>query len=110
MTTEATVTEMQINGVTYVRKDSVREPIPNGKRSVVVVDRGWIFAGDVTEENGRVYLDRAVWVFRWESIGFAAVLENPKQKGIDIRKLPSRVDVPAGSEIFRMPVGDTWGL
>ncbi len=83
---------------------------PNGKRIVLVVDRGWIFAGDVTEENGRIYLDRAVWVFRWESVGFAAVVEDPKKAKADIRKLSTRVDVPADAEIFRLPVGDSWGL
>lgn len=83
---------------------------PNGKRIVLVVDRGWIFAGDVTEENGRIYLDRAVWVFRWESVGFAAVVEDPKKSKADIRKLSTRVDVPSDAEIFRLPVGDSWGL
>ena len=82
----------------------------NKQRAVVVVDRGWIFAGDVTEENGRIYLDRAVWVFSWERIGFAAVVENPKQPGVDIRLMPTRVDVPAGSEVYRLPVASDWGL
>jgi hypothetical protein len=106
----AQVNEISLNGVEYVRKDSVSTPVAPGNRAVIVVDRGWIFAGDVTEENGRIYLDRAVWVFRWESIGFQAVIEDPKNKKIDIRKMPTRVDVPKGSEIFRCPVGDSWGL
>ena len=97
---------IEVNGIQYVRADKA----PNGNRAVVVVDRGWIFAGDVTEQNGRIYLDRAVWVFRWESIGFAAVVADPTQKGIDIRPLTTRVDVPAGAEVFRLPVGDGWGL
>lgn len=93
-----------INGTTYTREKA------NGKRAVVVVDRGWIWAGDVTEEAGRIYLDRAVWVFRWEKIGFAAVVEDPSQKGVDIRRLNKRVDIPVGAEVFRIPVGDDWGL
>jgi hypothetical protein len=100
---------VEINGVKYVRADSVQQN-PNGKRAVVVVDRGWIFAGDVTEENGRIYLDRAVWVFRWESVGFAAVVADPKKSKADIRVLSTRVDLPAGAEIFRIPVGDNWGM
>ena len=98
-----------INGVTYVKADSRPQPAA-GPRAVVVVDRGWIFAGDVTEANGRIYLDRAVWVFRWEAVGFAAVVENPKKSKADIRKLSTRVDIPAGSEIFRLPVNNDWGL
>ena len=100
------VAETTINGTAYVP----RAGVPNGKRAVVVVDRGWIFAGDVTEEDGRVYLDRAVWVFRWERIGFAAVVDNPGQGGVDIRQMTTRVDIPAASEVFRLPVADDWGL
>lgn len=106
---ETTMDKITVNGIEYVRADSIK-PIPAGKRAVVVVDRGWIFAGDLTEDNGRIYLYRAVWVFRWESIGFAAVLANPKQSGVDIRPMPQRVDIPAGAEIYRVPVEDAWGL
>ena len=79
-------------------------------RAVVVVDRGWIFAGDVTEHGGKIVLDRAVWLFRWQRIGFAAVVENPKQVGVDIRKMPTQVVIPTASEIFRLPVEANWGL
>ena len=97
---------ISVNGIDYVRADIK----PTGKRAVVVVDRGWIYAGDVTEENGRIYLDRAVWVFRWESIGFDGVLADPKSKKATIKPLAHRVDIPAGSEVFRIPVADDWGL
>jgi hypothetical protein len=85
-------------------------PAVTGKRAVVVVDRGWIFAGDVTEENGRIYLDRAVWVFRWEGIGFDGVIADPKSAKATIKKLSNRVDIPKGAEVFRVPVGDSWGI
>jgi len=100
---ETSASQIQINGVTYVRADSV----PTGSRAVVVVDRGWIFAGDVTREAGRIKLSRAVWVFRWESCGFAQVIEDPAQA--DIRSMAD-VDIPEGAEIFCVPVNDQWGL
>jgi hypothetical protein len=78
-----------------------------GRRAVVVIDRGWIFAGDVEDKNGRVYLTNAVWVFSWESIGFAGVIENPMKA--DIRPIAD-IDFPAVSEIFRIPVADGWGI
>jgi hypothetical protein len=84
-------------------------PVTIGNRAVVVVDRGWIFAGDVTEANGRIRLSRAVWLFRWEDVGFAAVVEDPKMAKADIRPIAD-VDLPAGAEIFRIPVADDWGL
>ena len=101
--------KVNVNGHDYIRSDLVPEPA-KGTRAVVVVDRGWIFAGDVTEKDGRICLDRAVWVFKWSSIGFAAVIADPTAKGVDIRKMPAPVDIPAGSEIYRVPVADDWGL
>lgn len=84
--------------------------VPNGKRAVIVVDRGWIFAGDVAEANGRITLTRAVWVFRWESVGFDGVIANPKSGKVTIKKLDSPVDIPSDAEIFRVPVAENWGL
>lgn len=100
---------IKINGIDYMRADQVKS-VPNGSRAIVVVDRGWIYAGDVTEENGRIRLDRAVWVFRWESVGFAAVVADPDSDTVDIRKMSAPVDIPASSEIFRIPVCEDWGL
>jgi len=81
-----------------------------GTRAVVVVDRGWIFAGDATREGNRIFLDNAVWVFRWESIGFDGVIANPKDKNVTLRKMKNRVEIPAQSEIFSVPVSDDWGV
>ena len=90
-----------INGVEYA-------PVPStaGTRAVIVVDRGWIFAGDVTREGGRIRLSRAVHVFRWESIGFAKMVET---EDADLRPIAD-VDMPADAEIFCVPVHDEWGL
>lgn len=97
---------VKINGIDYIPADSVRLA-PAGNRAVVVIDRGWIYAGDVTETDGRIRLSRCVWVFRWESCGFAAVIDDPSNA--DIRP-HADVDIPAGAEIFRVPVPDDWGL
>ena len=90
-----------INGVEYapvVKKE--------GNRAVVVVDRGWIFAGDVERKDGRIYLTDAVWVFRWESVGFSAIVKDPSKA--DIRPIDD-VELPAVSEIFCIPVHKKWG-
>ena len=94
-----------INGVDYA-------PIanrPTGTRAVVVVDRGWIFAGDVTRENGRVKLANALHVFKWESVGFAGMIADPKKAQADLRPIAD-VDIPAGAEVFCVPVADDWGV
>ena len=70
-----------VDGVKYVE-----EVTATGTRAVVVVDRGWIFAGDVTRENGRIKLTRAIHVFRWESIGFDGLM-SPLPIGFDSQPL-----------------------
>ena len=93
-----------INGIEYapVKKNA-------GTRAVVVVDRGWIFAGDVVRENGRIKLTRAVHVFKWESIGFAGMIADTKKAKADLRPIAD-VDIPEGAEVFCVPVPDGWGL
>jgi len=95
-----------VNNVEYIRVDSVPQIKPNGNRAIVVVDRGWIFAGDVTREDGRIRLSRALHVFKWESIGFAKMVETVKA---DLRPIAD-VDIPQGAEIFCIPVPENWGI
>ena len=97
--------KITINGIDYVPASQVTPKI-TGSRAVVVVDRGWIFAGDVTRENGRIRISRALHVFRWESIGFAKMVETASA---DLRPIFD-VDMPAEAEIFCVPVHDQWGL
>jgi hypothetical protein len=82
---------------------------PAGGRAVVVVDRGWIFAGDVTRENGRIRISRAVHVMRWEGSGFAGLIDDPKKAQATIKPIAD-VDMPEIGEIFCVPVADEWGL
>jgi len=82
---------------------------PAGNRAVVVVDRGWIFAGDVTRENSRIVLTNALHVFKWESVGFAGMIADPKKAKADLRPIAD-VDMPAGAEVFCVPVKGDWGL
>lgn len=97
--------QIEVNGVKYIRVGN-----PAGGRAVIVVDRGWIFAGNVTRNGGRIILTDAVWVFRWESIGFDGVIKNPKSDKVTIRKMSSPVEIPEGSEVFSVPVVDDWGI
>jgi hypothetical protein len=97
---------IMIDEVKYIRADSVA-PKPTGNRAIIVVDRGWIFAGDVTRENGRIKLSRAVHVFKWVDVGFAGMIEHTKKA--DLRKIAD-VDIPEDAEIFCVPVSETWGL
>lgn len=106
---KAQLNTITINGIEYVQANQVPQPI-KGARAVVVVDRGWIFAGDVTRENGRIRLTRAVHVFRWEVVGFDGMLANPKSPKVTLKPIPNGVDLPEGAEIFCVPVTDDWGF
>jgi len=108
--TESKINEIEINGVAYARKDSAAQPVPNGNRAVLVLDRGWVFCGDVTEENGRIRLDRAVHVRSWSSVGFDGMLDPKNADNVVIKKLSNRVDFPQDAELFRCPVDDSWGM
>ena len=103
------VDSVVIDGAEYVRKDTLPAS-PTGTRAVVVVDRGWIFAGDVTRQNGRLLLDRAVHVRSWSELGFDGMVANPSDKKVVLRKLSNHVDIPERSELFCIPVADRWGL
>jgi hypothetical protein len=104
-TEEMKMENVTLNGIEYAPVTAV-----SGTRAVVVVDRGWIFAGDVTRKDGRIRLSNAVWVFCWESVGFDGVIANPKSKSVTIKPMPNGVDIPEGAEIFCVPVCAGWGL
>ena len=61
MSISANLGSIEVNGITYVPADSVGiSSTPVGNRSVVVIDRGWIFAGNVTtcEVTGELTINR----------------------------------------------------
>ena len=94
-----------IDGVEYERKRDAAEI----KRAVIIVDRGWIFAGDVERKDGRILLTRAVHVFRWESIGFDGMIANPKSPKVTLKPIANAIEIPIGSEIFSVEVPHDWG-
>lgn len=114
MPTTASLSTIEINGVTYVPVGSGNSnSLPAGNRHVVVVNSGWIYAGDVSylEEGGITWqvISNATHVFRWESIGFMGVLENPKNPKVTLKEAPYPVKVPLGSVLYTVPVSETWG-
>jgi len=108
MAAQEAIEKISINGTEYVRADSVPAPV-TGTRAVLVVDRGWIFAGDVTRENGRIKLARAIHIIRWDSIGFDGMVKNPKGGKVTMKPMAD-IDMPADAELFAVPVADDWGL
>lgn len=107
---ETNIKTITINGVEYVEKSAATEQAKPGKRAVLVLDRGWIVAGDVEDVDGRIKVTRAVHVRRWDEIGFDGMIADPKSKKVTLKPIPNGFDCPADAELFRVPVGDEWGL
>lgn len=99
---------LEIDGKIY--SELTGKNIVDSNRYIVVVDKGWLFAGDLSEFDNRIYLKNVVWIFKWESIGFNGVVENPKHENCHLRKMDNVVEIPKMSEIFRVPVCEDWGL
>ena len=113
MKTTASLSTIEINGVTYAPVGSgSASTLPSGNRHVVVIDRGWIVAGDVStdEVTKERIVSNAVWVFGWESIGFDGVLKDPKSSKVTLKSLPYPFKVPEVSVIFTVPVPENWGV
>ena len=55
---------MQINGVEYVRADSIK-PVPVGDVKIVILPRGWNMIGIFSQEGSRCTLSNASVIRRW---------------------------------------------
>jgi hypothetical protein len=105
----ATPDRIAVGDVDFIRADLCQQA-ETGNRQVIVVDRGWIFAGDATQTDTEITLSRVVHVFKWESIGFNGMISNPKSDKVDLRKMANQVKIPHASVIFAIPVSESWGL
>ncbi len=95
-----------VNGKTYVAW-----PTPAaGSRVVLVIDRGWVIAGNLKEDGKRLTLTDGVHVLSWSGCGFDGMLRDPKSPSVKLKRLDQSISCPSDSEIFRVQVKDDWGL
>jgi len=79
----------------------------NGNRFIVVLDRGWIMVGNVTDNaDGTHTISNCANLRKWESGGFGGVTTNPSKSGV---LLDPCADVIYVNEIMRVPISDDWG-
>ena len=109
MTAQFNLESVVIEDTQYIRADLCQQRA-TGNRAVVVVDRGWIFAGNVQRTEAEITLSQVVHVFKWSSIGFDGMIANPKSNNVDLRKMNQEVKIPIASVIFAIPVDDDWGI
>ena len=89
-----------IDGVEYTPS----KPAPKGRRRVVVLDRGWIFAGDLSEDETK--LANVVNVRKWERFGFGGLCKDPTAAGA---VLDPCENLELSGWIFCVEVADDWG-
>jgi hypothetical protein len=97
---------IEMDGVKYVRADAA----PKCARAVLVLDRGWIVAGDCEDKDGRIIVTRALHVRSWSEIGFDGMIANPKHSKVVLKPMPNGFDCPSDAELFRVHVQDDWGM
>lgn len=90
------------------------EPITNLpsyliERYLIVLDTGWIFAGNILEQDNRVELHNAIMLVNWNKCSFNEIISNPNKSNVTLQKVSSVIDFPKESEIFRVPIPHNWG-
>ena len=80
MSTPKTIT---IDGVDFVRADSI-QPKPDGDRHIVILDRGFIFEGVLSEDDGVYTLTDCANIRRWERGGTGGMLKSAGKSGASL--------------------------
>lgn len=102
-------TSLTLNGIEYVRRDSIPfKPTPTGTREVVVCDKGWIFVGRVEEEGDYLWIRDCANLRKWTKNGFGGALLDPTAAGVVLDpSVDMRVRIAA--VLTRHPVAEDWG-
>lgn len=81
---------------------------PSGNRHLVVLDRGWIFVGDLEDRpEGGYLLTKAKNIRRWEQGGFGALSKSAKAAKAHLDDC-APIWFTSSACIFRVPVGGDW--
>ena len=80
MSTDIKADTITLNGVEYIRKDSVdANSKPIGDLRIIIADRGWVFVGScVTNSDGTVTITNAKNIRKWgTSRGLGELVNGP---------------------------------
>jgi len=90
--------------------EQVREIVgkTQGNRHIVVLDRGWIFAGELSQdEQGMYRLTQAVNVRRWKQNGFGGLTKSATASGAELDPCDP-ITFSASAMILAVPIGGDW--
>ena len=98
---------MKADEALEVLRDELSQCV-KGERWIVVLDRGWIFVGNLSEEdNGDYVLTHCSNVRRWNKGGFGLLTKSAKEAEATLDKCnPIKFNV--SRMIFRSPIKDGW--
>jgi hypothetical protein len=89
---------------------TIRESVCMGDekgRNIVVLDRGWIFVGDLKRVDGGYLLTNASNIRSWQKGGFGALTNSPDEA--DAKLDPCKpIWFRERSMLFYVPVGEGW--
>ena len=80
----------------------------DGDRHIVVLDRGWIFVGNILQDENGVYtVVNCKNIRKWSSGGFGGLSKSAKLSGAVLDDCdPIRFN--ARTMVFCVPIGDDW--
>ena len=103
--------KIEINGIIYVREDTISGQAPSGPRAVVVADRGFIYVGQMTvQEDGSLVLADASNIRKWARGGIGGLLSDPVASEAVLDAVAYPVLFPSGTVLQIIRVPDTWGM
>lgn len=87
------INEIEINGVQYVRKDSIKNKIEyDGDIKIVILQRGWIYIGRFERNNNDCKLHNAYCIRQWGTTNGLQELVNGKTSTTKLDKCEGIVE------------------
>ena len=81
-----------------------------GDRHLVVLDRGWIFAGNLSlNDDGTYTLTNAIVVTKWTSGGFGGLTLSAKESGATLDPCAQPIKFHRRAMVFAIPIPEVWG-
>jgi len=107
MPTATGIEVIAINGVDYVRADSIPTVVPpDSSIRIVVLQRGWVAVGYYTEDGDRVLLDNASVIRRWGTTkGLGELVNGPTSR--TILEPAGHIEAPSLGVVLTISVDDS---
>jgi hypothetical protein len=87
---KTTINELEVNGETYVLKNSVKAEPKNSNIKIAILQRGWVMIGRYSEDGDKCSLENAYVIRSWGTTkGVGELALNGKQSGTKLDKAGS---------------------